>query len=359
MSTLHLGSGIHREGSIAFNADGSLLLLAFLTNLEFRPSRARVSVHQTTDLSQQRHVCSPDYHLSQQPVYFNPDGKYAIVPKDGRGLRSNQLRLWDTDSNQTIADISPYGYAWIYRASDVLDSPKRHLGLGMFRGWNAHDIVFHPWTVDGIASSNAPPLSESAKQWLDSFVQLSPAFASWRVNQRALHHPERQWVLRFNNIIDQLYDLSTGKTHPQDSRPSNVQKAREFESKDVPETCWGCHPSAIAFSRDGSRLLVYSNGHHQGNEFLALFEMPSGKLIRNYEVHEANIDEIRIAPNNRIAAISTARFDKTRVIDLETGAILFDLPKGGKCVFSSDSRFAQVADIHGQSQQLLRIEKRR
>jgi WD40 repeat protein len=88
---------------------------------------------------------------------------------------------------------------------------------------------------------------------------------------------------------------------------------------------------------------------------LALFEMPSGRMLRHYEGH-AHIGRIHIAPNNRIAAISTDFYTKTWIIDLETGETLVELPKGGKCVFSPDSRYAQVGDRYGESRFLLTIE---
>jgi WD40 repeat protein len=83
--------------------------------------------------------------------------------------------------------------------------------------------------------------------------------------------------------------------------------------------------------------------------------MPSGRLIRHYEGY-AHIRRIHIAPNNRIAAISTDFYNKTWIIDLETGETLVELPKGGKCVFSPDSRYAQVGDRYGESRSLLTIE---
>ncbi len=95
----------------------------------------------------------------------------------------------------------------------------------------------------------------------------------------------------------------------------------------------------------------------RGTEVLALFEMPSGKLIRSYKVDVQSIEEIVIAPNNRIAAISTSNFKKMRVIDLETDAVLMELPKGDKCTFSPDSRWAHVGDRNANSYHLVLIEK--
>lgn len=356
VSKLDFGTKIHSEGNVAFNADGSRLLVTMRDSFEWGPTS--VSVHQASDLKQLGQFCSPDYHAPEgmRPVCFSPDGKYAIVPKKGNDYQPDQLRLWDTETNQSIAEISHLEFQWTYRASGFRDAQRRDLGLGRFRNWNSHDFVLHPGTVEAIASRSPSQLTESGRRWLKSFVRVSPSFASWHINGSTLHHPEKQWVLRFKNyVIDQLVDLSTGKIYPENGRP-NVQAIRPIDSEGLPETCWGCRPSAIAFSPDGFRLLMSIENPQRGNENLALFEMPSGKLIRSYEVDAESIEEIVIAPNNRIAAISTSNFNKTRVIDLETDAVLMELPKGGQCTFSPDSRWAQVGDRNGNSYHVVLIE---
>ncbi|MDV7397904.1 hypothetical protein RZS08_41270, partial [Arthrospira platensis SPKY1] len=127
----------------------------------------------------------------------------------------------------------------------------------------------------------------------------------------------KQWVLSFfNNRVLQLWDLSTGEPYPPDLPPLTGELVRELDAIEIPETCWGLSSRAVAFSPDGSRLLAYRHSYKPGNELLALFGMPSGKLVRDYEGY-AHIERIHIAPNNRIAAISTDFYRKTWIIDLE------------------------------------------
>ena len=361
VSKLDIGTKIHGEGHVAFNEDGSRLLVTMRHSSESGPTS--VCVHQASDLKQLKQLaqfCSPDYLAPEgmRPVCFSPDGKYAIVPKLGNDYQPDQLRLWDTDTGQSIADISHLEFQWNYReARDFRDKPKRYLGLGYFRNWSAQDFVLDPGTVEAIASRSPSQITASGQRWLKSFVRVSPAFASWHVNERTLHHPERQWVLQFKNYaIDQLVDLSTGKIYPQNGLP-NVQETRQLDSGGVPETIWGGRPYAMAFSPEGSRLLMSIKNRDRGNEILALFEMPSGKLSRSYQINAESIEEIVIAPNNRIAAVSTSHLFKTRIIDLDTDAVLMELPQGGKCEFSPDSRWAHVGDRNGNSYHLVLIEK--
>ncbi len=139
VNKLDIGTKIYNEGQVAFNEDGSRLLVTMGNS---------VCMHQASDLKHLGQFCSPDYHAPEgmRPVCFSPDGKYAIVPKLGKDYQPDQLRLWDTETGQSIVDISYLEFQWTYRyARDFHDAP--HLGLGFFRNWNAHNFVLHPGTV--------------------------------------------------------------------------------------------------------------------------------------------------------------------------------------------------------------------
>ena len=367
---LHLGRGSREvagpettsPAEIAFNADDSRLLLTGRQGDEYIYSRARVHVLHATDLKRRRALVSPDFFDRIQkilPVYFNSDGTWAIVPADGRGSRADRLQLWDTRADHPFANIAPHVFDWWYRRRFIVpDFPKRHLGSGCFRRWHSDEIVLDPWSVESIESANEKELPHDAKAWLETFVRVNPQNRYRGINGPALDLPSRKWRLRFtNNRIRRLHDLSTGATYPPRVEELNHEQAQELDKIDVPESCWGlAGVEANAFFSDGSRLLVYSRRYRAESEhLLALYEMPSGKLVRNYEGH-AYIRRIHIAPNSRVAAISTDFYRRTWIIDVETGETLVELPKGGKCVFSPDSRYAQVGDRYGESRSLLAIE---
>lgn len=366
---LHLGRGSREvaapettsPANIAFNADGSRLLLTGGQGREYIYWRAKTHVLHSTDLGRRRALVSPDYFDRRStilPVYFNSDGGWAMVPNDGLGWRGDQLELWDTEAAEPVVDIS-HAFQWHYRRRFVVpDWPKRHLGLGHFRAWYRDELILHPWSMDSLESSEDTELPEGARRWLGAFAQAGPRNTSRFINGRTLYFPAKQWLLRFsNNRIQQLWDLSTGEILAPDPAQLTAQQRRELDAIEVPETCWElAGVEGNAFSPDGSYLLVYCRRHEAKNkDLLALFEMPSGKLVRNYGGH-AHIRRIHIAPNSRVAAISTDFYNKTWIIDLETAATLVELPKGGKCVFSPNSRYAQVGDRYGESRSLLTIE---
>ncbi len=90
VNKLDIGTKIYNEGQVAFNEDGSRLLVTMGNS---------VCMHQASDLKHLGQFCSPDYHAPEgmRPVCFSPDGKYAIVPKLGKDYQPDQLRLWDTE----------------------------------------------------------------------------------------------------------------------------------------------------------------------------------------------------------------------------------------------------------------------
>lgn len=366
---LHLGPGGREIGTpertaparVTFNADGSRLLLTSRQSDEYIYSREKALVVWSEDLKRRRHLSSQDYFdrvSNTSPVYFSANGAWAIVPHDGRGARASQLQLWDTVTREPIADIAPQAFRWNYRRRFVVpDFPRRHLGLGRFRNWYADEIVFDPWSIESLEAASGKRLPPEARQWLENFVQTNPHSTSRYVNGITLDFPARQWKLRFdNNRIQRLYDLSTGTAYPADITELSAEQAAELDAIEVPASCWGlASVYGIAFSPDGARLLVSCRWRRSSREqLLALFEMPSGQLIRDYAGFEY-IEQIHIAPNNQTAAISTAFYNKTWIIDLASGGTLVELPKGGMCVFSPDSRYAQVGDRYGESQSLLTI----
>jgi WD40 repeat protein len=368
-SVLDLGPGSREVGKptttspaeITFNADASRLLLTGVQGDEYIYARPKAFVFQSADIRRYRALGSPDYFDRLQtipPVYFNSDAAWALLPQDGRGRLASVLQLWSTEAEQPLVEIRPQVFQRYRQDYVVPDSPKRHLGLGRFRGWRPGELVLYPWSIDSIQAGSPVDLPDAARQWLQTFVHASHSHTVRHTNGLTLDFPERQWVLSFsNNRVSRLWDLSTGETYPSDSAELTAERVGELDATDIPETCWGLAGIVgNAFSPDGSRLLLSSRRYRgKQDHLLALFEMPSGRLIRHYEGH-AHISRIHFAPNQQIAAISTDFYNKTWIIDLETGETLVELPKGGKCVFSPDSRYAQIGDRYGDSRSLLTIE---
>lgn len=353
---LHLGRGSRDTGDrettspaeIAFSADGSRLLLTIRRRIPYYSRPPRALVLQSADLRQRRHLCSP--HSFSRPIYFSSDCAWAIVPTSGRGLQ-----LWNTDAEEPIVELQREAFQLFYHEDSVVpDFPNRHPYLGRLLRSRTDELIMYPWTIEFIESNADTKLPEGAKDWLATWVSANPQNTSSSHNMRTLDFPPRQWLLRVTNRrIHQLYDLVTKEVHPPNATQYTPQPWRVRDRRGVPEVCWGSvNYRASAFSPDGSHLLVCCGKHEPWAYAWGLFEMPSGRLLRVGE-SQRGIGRIHIASNNRIAAISTDFYEKTWIIDLQTGETLVELPKGGKCEFSPDGRYAHVGDRYGDSRYLL------
>ncbi len=334
---------------VAFNADGSRLLLTERQVGHFLHSRDNAVVLRSTDLEQLRALTSDDFFErlgAIEPARFSPDGAWAMMPNGRRGSQLGSLRLWDTAAEEPIAEIQ-HGYDRYSRGGrfNVPDFPKRHLGLGRDARWHADEIVMYPWWSDYVKSRKHTTIPDSARYWLDSFARVHPQRTNWRSSSGVLYHPARQWLLRhdMNGAFKELHDLSTGAvvSAPLEEMEKIIAKRlRSRRAIGVPESCWlWSSVVGATFSPDGSRLLVsWRPGGGEGAQSLGLFEMPSGTLIRSYTA-PAEIRLMSIARNNRVAAISNDFYRKTWIIDLESGDTVVELPRGGSCSFSPDSRY--------------------
>ncbi len=365
-----LGPGIQSVGKpettpqahVAFNADGSRLLLTAERSEEYNHAWAKAVVFRSTGLEQLRALSSDDFSRrlgATEPARFSPDGAWAMAPNGRRGSQVGPLQLWDTEAAEPIPEV-PRGLDWYYRSGkfDVPDFPKRHIGLGRDPRWHANEVVMYPWWRDYFKPGEAITIPDGAQDWLDSMVRVNPQKTYRLSNGMSLYFPAKQWVLRFGayDWIQELHDLSTGVILSPALELPKDRQAYARGTNGLPKTCWGLsHVKGVAFSPDGSLLLVSCSDRNAFyGEVLASFEMPSGKLIRSYE-GRSRVEEICISPNNRIAAIATDFHRETWIIDLESGETVVDLPEGGNCSFSPDSRYAHIGDRSG-SRWLLSIE---
>ncbi len=231
---------------------------------------------------------------------FSPDGKLIVT-----SLRTEDLRLYDTETGNEVRRFAP--------------------------NLAGTEVVFSP---DGktVASSNPIDENDSAIRLWDvatgKLVQTLQGHAKSAI--RVAYSPDGKMLL--SSGLDEvviLWDLETGK---------EIQRLGEKEGID-----------GVAFSPDGRFAL----GATYYKKSILMFEIPSGKVIREFVGHPRAPGAVSFLPDGK-HFVSTSEDGTARLWDVETGETLKEF-RGYKGLIlsadiSNDGRYLALASIDLRSQ---------